>query len=146
MRLWSLHPKYLDSRGLIAVWREGLLAKKVLEGKTKGYKNHPQLDRFKSYHEPLKAINTYLFYIMTEAGSRGYVFDKSKIRNYHLKKEISVTRGQLTYEFEHLSRKLQKRDVKKFEEISCAKIIPNPLFKAVPGNIAKWEKVSDKRI
>ncbi len=46
MRLWSLHPKYLDRQGLLAVWREGLLAQKVLQGKTKGYKNHPQLKRF----------------------------------------------------------------------------------------------------
>jgi len=25
MRLWTLHPKYLDARGLVALWREGLL-------------------------------------------------------------------------------------------------------------------------
>jgi hypothetical protein len=29
---------------LVAVWREGLLAQAVLQGKTNGYKNHPQLD------------------------------------------------------------------------------------------------------
>ena len=47
MRIWSLHPRYLDAKGLVAVWRETLLAKHVLEGKTKGYKNHPQLNRFR---------------------------------------------------------------------------------------------------
>jgi hypothetical protein len=36
MRLWSLHLKYLDAKGLVAVW--GLLAKKVSKEKTKGYK------------------------------------------------------------------------------------------------------------
>ena len=46
MRLWSLHPKYLDIKGLVACWREGLLARKVLLDQTKGYKNHPQLIRF----------------------------------------------------------------------------------------------------
>jgi hypothetical protein len=47
MRIWSIHPKYLDIKGLVALWREALLAKHVLEGRTKGYRNHPQLDRFK---------------------------------------------------------------------------------------------------
>ena len=60
MRLWSLHPKYLDTKGLLALWREGLLAQKVLAGKTKGYKNHPQLDRFKAHGSPRKAIGRYL--------------------------------------------------------------------------------------
>ena len=32
MRLWSLHPCYLDPAGLVAVWREGLLARAVLRG------------------------------------------------------------------------------------------------------------------
>ncbi|WP_368086417.1 pyrimidine dimer DNA glycosylase/endonuclease V [Nitrosomonas sp. Nm34] len=26
MRLWSIHPKYLDAKGLLALWREGLQA------------------------------------------------------------------------------------------------------------------------
>jgi hypothetical protein len=33
MRIWSLHPKYLDSKGLVALWRESLLAKNVLRDK-----------------------------------------------------------------------------------------------------------------
>ena len=32
MRLWSLSPRYLDVKGLVAVWREGLLADAVLLG------------------------------------------------------------------------------------------------------------------
>lgn len=43
MRLWSLHPQYLDAKGLVALWREGLLAQAVLAGQTRGYKRHPQL-------------------------------------------------------------------------------------------------------
>lgn len=46
MRIWSVHPSLLDAKGLVACWRETLLAQKVLQGLTKGYKNHPQLDRF----------------------------------------------------------------------------------------------------
>jgi hypothetical protein len=57
MRLWSLHLKYLDRIGLIACWREGLLAKAVLEGKTKGYTHHPQLIRFQTSPHPLHTIN-----------------------------------------------------------------------------------------
>ncbi|MGP9584395.1 pyrimidine dimer DNA glycosylase/endonuclease V, partial [Micrococcaceae sp. AOP34-BR2-30] len=30
MRLWSLHPEVLDRQGLIAGWREALLAQAVL--------------------------------------------------------------------------------------------------------------------
>ena len=47
MRLWSLHPSYLDSAGLVALWQEGLLARKVLSSQTKGYIHHPQLHRFR---------------------------------------------------------------------------------------------------
>lgn len=46
MRLWTISFKYLDAKGLVALWREALLAKNVLAGLIKGYKNHPQLDRF----------------------------------------------------------------------------------------------------
>ncbi|MGA2330816.1 MAG: pyrimidine dimer DNA glycosylase/endonuclease V [Syntrophales bacterium] len=49
MRLWSLHPGYVDARGLVALWREGMLARKVLQHQTKGYKNHLQLHRFSAY-------------------------------------------------------------------------------------------------
>jgi len=48
MRLWSLHPAYLDARGLGALWREGLLAQAVLRGKTRGYRSHPQLERWRA--------------------------------------------------------------------------------------------------
>ena len=41
MRLWSLHPAHLDRQGLIACWREALLAQKVLAGLTTGYRSHP---------------------------------------------------------------------------------------------------------
>ena len=59
MRLWSIHPKYLDARGLVALWREGLLAQKVLKGETRGYINHPQLNRFNSKRDPIGAIGRY---------------------------------------------------------------------------------------
>ena len=145
MRLWSLHPKYLDCKGLVAVWREGLLAKKVLEGKTRGYKNHPQLIRFKNLKDPIKAIESYLYYIYLEAKRRGYNFDKSKLS---IKKPLSrimpVTSGQLEYEFSHLCKKLKKRDLKFYEYLckqKIEKLKPNPIFYSVKGSVEPWEKI-----
>ncbi len=141
MRLWSLHPKYLDHKGLVAVWREALLAKKVLQGKTKGYTKHPQLERFRAYSEPLKAIDTYLYYIYLEACERDYNFDKKKCKNHNLKKVIRVNSEQIEYEFNHLNKKLQIRDIKKFKELKeMKKIEVNPIFKITKGKVESWEK------
>ncbi len=133
MRLWLIHPKYLDCKGLVAVWREGLLAKKVLEGKTRGYKNHPQLTIFKEYEKPVALINAYLFQIYVEASIRGYFFDFSKIEPLNLKKVVTVTRRQLKDEFRVLLEKLKIRDNRKFEELKSLKlnsVEPNPVFRA----------------
>ncbi len=144
MRLWSLNPKYLDRQGLLAVWREALLAKKVLEGKTKGYKNHPQLIRFRESRDTLAYVDAYLYGIYLEALSRGYKFSREKIDNLKiLNKKIRVNSGQLTYEFAHLLNKLKTRDSKQFGKL---KDIKRPevhfLFKVIPGKEEKWEKIS----
>ncbi len=142
MRLWSIHPKYLDVKGIVALWRETLLAKNVLEGNTKGYKNHPQLKRFKKYENPISAINQYLYEIYIEAKSKGYNFDKNKCKNLNLKKAIYVTDKQVEYEFEHLKRKLKTRNPEKFNEIKNIKNIEiHSLFKIKKGEIATWEKI-----
>ena len=143
MRLWSLHPKYLDRQGLLAVWREGLLAQKVLKGATKGYKNHPQLIRFKSHAEPIIAISNYLFEIYKEADNRNYSFDLSKIQanNQILKDLIVVTSGQMDFEVSHLLIKLQKRSIDIYQKLSPLSLFdPHPLFWVVPGEIEDWEK------
>ena len=67
MRLWSLHPRYLDRAGLVALWREALLAQAVLRGATRGYRRHPQLVRFRSHPDPEGAIAAYLEGICREA-------------------------------------------------------------------------------
>ena len=79
MRLWSLHPQYLDARGLMAFWREGLLAKAVLEGKTKGYTTHLQLLRFRKQDRPLDAINVYFrrFFKKRKGAATGLTRTKS---------------------------------------------------------------------
>ena len=143
MRLWSLHPVYLDRTGLVAVWREGLLARAVLRGNTKGYKNHPQLDRFKKHPEPVMAIEYFLSEILKESKVRGYNFAASKIEAINNSQLIPVTLGQLKYEVVHLLRKLEKRSIKDHDRLSGVKRFdPHPLFQVVPGKIEDWEKPS----
>ncbi len=142
MRLWSVHPKYLDSKGLVALWREGLLAKKVLEGKTRGYRKHPQLIRFLRHEKPVWAINNYLHNVLQEAESRGYKFDGTKLEPLETSSLIEVTDGQLTYEFEHLMNKLSARDPARFDALQDIQHPdPHPLFKVIHGNVEAWEKL-----
>src|SRR5580698_5921397 len=109
MRLWTLHPRYLDSKGLVAAWREALLAQKVLDGKTKGYRNHPQLLRFKEQADPLAAIGSFLAGLLGEADDRGYNFDGTKILRRKGRRRIEETTGQLRFEWAHLRAKLRSR-------------------------------------
>jgi hypothetical protein len=140
MRLWSIHPKYLDSRGLVALWREGLLAKAVLEGKTRGYRNHPQLERFRQARNPAAAISTYLSFVLEEALGRGMNFNGSKLDKKPFRGMIPVREGQIEYEFLHLQRKLSARGRKAPRK--PARIEANPVFRAVPGSgTESWEKI-----
>jgi len=140
MRIWSLHPKYLDTKGLVALWREALLAKHVLEGKTKGYKNHPQLLRFKKSKNAIEFINQYLSEIYLEASNRNFNFDKAKI-NWDFKPgKLTVTTKQLAYETNHLLKKLQIRDPESFNNLKLNKTIAtHPIFNLVEGDIEEWE-------
>jgi hypothetical protein len=141
MRLWSIHPKYLDSKGLVALWRESLLAKKVLENKTKGYKNHPQLERFKQESNPVDSINSFLLEILKESEKRGYCFDSNKMGDSFSKDNIQVTDGQILYELEHLKNKLKSRDKKRYSLIKDIKLPEiNPVFKISKGDLENWEK------
>lgn len=145
MRLWSLHPSSLDRKRLGGVWREGLLALHVLDGRTKGYRSHPQLDRFKDARDPLQLIAYYLFEVAVEACSRGYTYDVGRIdRVYPLRRvrrcgrALSVTSGQIDYERQWLAAKL---DVDA-REVSRRL---HPLFHALPGPVADWERAKPLR-
>jgi hypothetical protein len=142
MRIWSLHPKYLDAKGLVALWRETLLAKNVLEGKTAGYRNHPQLTRFKQANRPVDAINQYLSEIYLESVNRNYNFDKQKIDWNFEKTKLSVTTGQLNYEIKHLLIKLKTRDINKYNVLRTRSTFDiHPLFILINGDIEEWEKL-----
>lgn len=143
MRIWSLHPQYLDVKGLVALWRECLLAQKVLLGKTKGYRNHPQLKRFRDLSDPIAGIASYLSFVFEESQKRGYNFNEEKIETPRLDRKIEVTDKQLEYEWNHLKEKLKKRDNKKYSDILLIdKPLPNPLFIVVSGEIERWEIVN----
>lgn len=136
MRLWSLHPSLMDTKGLVALWRESLLAKKVLENKTKGYRNHPQLTRFKCCKHPLDAINYYLSEIYKEAEKRNYNFDSTKIDRGFKKQKITVTNAQVAYELEHLKKKVLRTPG---HIIIVTKKMHHPIFKIIEGEIESWE-------
>jgi len=142
MRLWSLHPKYHDARGLAALWREALLAQKVLQGKTKGYQRHPQLARFLSHPRPTAAIAVYLRAIHAESLRRGYFFDASKIAPVRTTRRIACTRGQLLHEWEHLKKKLRTRDPVRYRKL-VRRALPDlhPFFTLVSGSRETWEIV-----
>lgn len=146
MRLWSLHPKYLDARGLVALWREGLLAQAVLRGKTAGYRRHPQLIRFRAHPSPVACIAAYLREVHTESAARGYrfdagKFDAGKIAVERIRGRLEAPRGQLEFEWRHLMGKLKTRDpARHAAQSAVSEAAPHPLFRVVPGGIAEWER------
>ncbi len=141
MRLWSIHPKYLDSVGLVALWREALLAKRVLQGRTKGYKHHPQLARFLARQSPVLSINAYLYFVWQEANRSGYSFDKRKLGKMKQLGKIPVSSGQLSYEMNHLRKKLKARNKDRLSLlVSVDAPDPHPIFVVRRGDVEKWEK------
>lgn len=147
MRIWSLHPRYLDPKGLVALWRETLLAQKVLRGETKGYRQHPQLQRFLMQEVPLASIADYLRVVHQEATRRGYRFDLRKINRKQGEVEpIPVHAGQLHYEWQHLLAKLKARCPDWYQRYHDFKTpAVHPLFRIVPGDIEPWERVTKTR-
>jgi len=141
MRLWTLHPRYLDAKGLVAAWREALLAQKVLRGRTRGYRHHPQLARFQAHPRPAAAIATFLAGLAAEARRRGYRFDATKIGRRRLRGRIPETRGQLLHEWRHLRAKLRRRAPDVYRRVRpITRPGAHPLFRIVPGGVREWER------
>lgn len=141
MRLWSLHPRYLDHKGLVALWREALLARAVLQGKTRGYRHHPQLYRFRAHPTPRLAISAYLGAVHAEAVQRGYSFDAGKIGARRTAKPIPVTSGQIAHEWEHLLRKLSLRSPEHYRRWRSTSLPEcHPLMRPRLGQIECWER------
>ena len=141
MRLWTVQPRYLDPVGLVALWREALLARAVLEGATRGYRHHPQLTRFRAHRDPVACINRYLLVVHGEAGRRGYAFDERKIVRPVPAVWMPETSGQLSVEWEHLLGKLRERRPEQFRSLrSVTKPAAHPLFRIVSGERREWER------
>jgi len=132
---------YLDAQGLVALWREGLLAQKVLRGRTRGYRHHPQLDRFKAQPDPVASIARYLRAVQEEAERRGYRFTRSKIARRSGARVMAETRGQLDYEWAHLRRKLRRRSPEQYRRLAgVRRPQPHPLFRLRRGPVREWER------
>ena len=141
MRLWSLHPRYLDAQGLVALWREALLGRAVLRGRTKGYRHHPQLDRFRAHPAPRSAISTYLGGVHAEAASRGYTFNAAKIGTSRCRDRLPVTEGQIAHEWEHLMRKLSLRSPAIYRRWRAVRTPEcHPFMRRRAGGIEAWER------
>jgi hypothetical protein len=142
VRLWSVHPRYLDRQGLTACWREALLAQAVRAGTTRGYTRHPQLERFRQQPDPLAAVGRYLDGVAAEAQTRGYRFDRTRIRRPEGDPaHITVTSGQLAYEWEHLRAKLERRSPEVWATWRTLPAPePHPLFEVVDGPVSDWER------
>jgi hypothetical protein len=141
MRLWSLHPRHLDRRGLVALWREGLLAQAVLRGRTRGYRHHPQLSRFAESAAPVATIVAYLEAVRAEAVRRGYSFDRTRLaRRSVTVPSLSVNRGQLEFEWRHLVAKVRSRDPAWLKELRGVSPESHPLFRVRRGPVARWER------
>ena len=145
MRLWTLHPKHLDRRGLVALWREALLAQAVLAGRTVGYRHHPQLARFRACRDPLGAISHYLAGVREEATKRGYAFDPRKVRPSRRRLRLTATTGQVAYEWRHLRKKVAARDRAWLRTLAGVVPEAHPLFRVRPGERAAWEAAPAKR-
>lgn len=141
MRLWTLHPRYLDMKGLCALWREALLAQAVLRGRTRGYRAHPQLVRFRAQPDPLACIAAYLRIVWEEGRARGVRFDGRRIAHVRSECHIDETAGQLRYEWRHLLTKLKQRATQEYRRSRAVhNPEPHPLFRIVPGPVREWER------
>ena len=140
MRIWSLHPRHLDRQGLLAAWREALLAQAVLAGRTKGYRHHPQLVRFAALTDPSAAIGCYLSQVASEAELRGYRFDRARIGCVDDGVKLVVTEGQLKFEWAHLLAKLHQRDPQWWSQQLDSAPEPHPMFDVRPGPVEPWER------
>jgi hypothetical protein len=144
MRIWSLHPRYLDYQGLTACWRETLLAQAVLAGRTRGYRNHPQLDRFRSQTDPVAAVCLYLHGLADEADDRGYRYDRARVdRLAKPAPTIAVSTGQLALEWAWLRAKLTARNPSHLDRwTDIVQPEPHPIFHVIDGPVAPWERVT----
>ena len=79
--------------------------------------------------------------LIDEAAARGYRFDRSKIGPVRGPVRLTVTEGQMEYEWKHLLGKLKSRSPAEYRKwMKIRRPDPHPLFRVRPGAIAEWER------
>ena len=69
-------------------------------------------------------------------------FNSTKFRKPIVPFFLTVSEGQIIFEFEHLLFKLRGREINLYKTLKeTTTIIPHPMFKTIKGNIEKWERV-----
>jgi hypothetical protein len=143
MRIWTVHPRYLDVKGFVALWRETLLGMETLKKHVKcqhyiPWYKHPQLAPFKAQSDPILYISNYLYLVLEESRRRNYNFDGSKLdaipycENLPL---IKASREVLVHEWLVCLGRYRVRSPKWFEEvkdISPLEVDPHPLYICEP--------------
>lgn len=130
MRLWSIHPKYLDKHALIALWREGLLAQKALSGKGLVDEANVQLVRFKKSANPVRAIGSYLSFVASEGAKQGCKLNHERILQPNFEAKFMTTDvAQMELEVEQLKARMKTRNKDKFKLLTDVhKFEANPVF------------------
>lgn len=120
-------------------WHEGLLAQKVLQGRTTGDCHHPQVDRARSCPDAVAAIVSYLHALADEADTRGYHFGRARIPGPVTPVEpIDVTTGQLDLELAHPCAKVAARAREWLPRVGVARA--HPSFRVLHGPGEPWER------
>jgi hypothetical protein len=157
VRLWSIHPEYLDRMGLLGLWREALLAQQVLHGETENYKNHSHMQRFYALpkEDAMQYMSDYLFFVWQEGKLRGYKLNVNHIKDPRNggslsgspRKLFTVSSGQLALEYQILCMRTRNRDHKHFlgleDKYPSHRMWvpkPNPVFTLIHGRKEEWEK------
>jgi hypothetical protein len=125
----------------VALWREALLAQAVLRGETRGYQHHPQLQRFREAPDPVASIAAYLADVHVESLRRSYRVAAEKVGARRDATPITVTRGQLEFEWHHLLAKLRSRAPEQYDRLQDVHVPDaHPLLVAIDGDVAAWER------
>lgn len=144
MRIWSIHPVNLDTKGLCGAWRELLGAIKSCDPSV-GYSRHSQLIRWRNATDSIEmmrnALAHYGLTLYQEAKRRKYHFNVNKLKPYLIapKPILPVNVGQFEYEWEFLRKKCLTRNP---DWVMIKKEV-NPMFVLRDGGIEPWEHIKE---
>jgi len=117
MKIYLMHPSYLDSKRLVETWRSSVLIKNVLIGK--GGKNlfyNKYVCLFSRSHYPINFIIRYMIDVKAEADKRDFKFDSGLIlswsakenRRWHVSMEEEQPNVKLEIKWPQLQQEARK--------------------------------------